>query len=45
MTTSVLNTKASEVRHKISNASSLVKKSDNEAKISEIKKRYFNNSD
>ena len=45
MTTSVLNTKTSEVRHKISNARSLVKKSDYEAEISEIEKKYFNDSD
>ena len=45
MTISVLNTKTSEVRHKISNASGLVQKPDYEAEISEIEKKYFDNSD
>ena len=44
MTISVVNTKTSEVRHKISNASGLVQKSDYEAKTSEIEKKYFYNS-
>ena len=45
LVTTVVNTKIGEVENKISNASGLVKKTDYDAKISEIKGKYFTTSD
>ena len=45
MTTAVLNTKIEKVEDKIQNISGLVKKTDYNAKISDIEKKYFTSSD
>ena len=45
MTATVLNTKTGEVENKIPDVSGLVKKKDYDAKISDIEKKYFTNSD
>ena len=45
VTTTVLNTKTKEVDNKILGLSGLVKKIDNDAKISEIEGKYFTASD
>ena len=45
LVTTVVNTKIGEVENEISNASGLVKKTDYDAKISEIKGKYFTTSD
>ena len=45
MSTTVLNTKINEVENKISNFSSLVKRTDYAAKISNIEGKYFSAAD
>ena len=45
VTTTVLNTEIGEVESKIPDVSGLVKKTDYDAKISDIEKKYFTTSD
>ena len=45
MTTTVLNTKISEVENKMSSVIGLVKKTDNDVKIKEIVEKYFTTAD
>ena len=45
MTATAINTKIKEVDNKIPNLSSLVKKTDYDAKISDIQGKYFTTSD
>ena len=45
VTATVLNTKISEFENKIPDVSGLVEKPDNDAKITDIERKYFTTSD